>query len=597
MPLFATLRPAIVAACVALGGVAACTPTDPPPTPTQIIAAGNGLTWYRGNLHTHTLWSDGQALPDTVVAWYRGNGYQFLALSEHDLLPEGDRWIAVDQLPAGAHTALPQVYADGDGLREQDGRREVRLRRQDELEARYAQPGQFLLLQAEEISDNVGPVSIHVNAVNLPTRVSPARGSDVNGTIEADFDAAASAGRAAGQDVLLQLNHPNFTHSVTAEQLMDLRGSPFFEVYNGHPLSDNLNDGLRPSVERMWDIALAWRLDVLGLPPLYATATDDSHSDPAGGDAPPGRGWIMVLADALEPASLFGAMREGRFYASTGVRLRRIVATGDRMEVEVDAEPGIDYRIEFIGTRSRFDVASAPATSATGRPLYASRRHHDAIGEVFAEHAATRAVYRFQADDLYVRARVTASRRHPRPSQPLQFEQAWVQPLVGPAGREPGRRGLAAPESADVSLHWGVTRRMQPMVPGEADALLGARARGAGCALDALGDGTGRATTTFRSGDSALFSGWIGNPARGEAADWLAVVLQGASGSYLGEGAPTRARPDVAQAFGKPSMEASGYTLGFELANVEPGEYRIRLVGYRKGRAEACDSGKALKVR
>ena len=25
--------------------------------------------WYKGNLHTHTFWSDGKAFPEEAVAW------------------------------------------------------------------------------------------------------------------------------------------------------------------------------------------------------------------------------------------------------------------------------------------------------------------------------------------------------------------------------------------------------------------------------------------------------------------------------------------------------------------------------------------------
>lgn len=27
--------------------------------------------WYKGNLHTHTLWSDGDDFPEMVADWYR----------------------------------------------------------------------------------------------------------------------------------------------------------------------------------------------------------------------------------------------------------------------------------------------------------------------------------------------------------------------------------------------------------------------------------------------------------------------------------------------------------------------------------------------
>jgi hypothetical protein len=34
--------------------------------------------WYKGNLHTHTLNSDGDSTPDEVTTWYREHGYNFL---------------------------------------------------------------------------------------------------------------------------------------------------------------------------------------------------------------------------------------------------------------------------------------------------------------------------------------------------------------------------------------------------------------------------------------------------------------------------------------------------------------------------------------
>ena len=42
------------------------------------------LTWYKGNIHTHTTESDGDSSPEAVVAWYRKHGYDFLVLSDHN---------------------------------------------------------------------------------------------------------------------------------------------------------------------------------------------------------------------------------------------------------------------------------------------------------------------------------------------------------------------------------------------------------------------------------------------------------------------------------------------------------------------------------
>ena len=573
-------------------------PTDPPPLAEQVMQAGPGLSWYRGNLHTHSLWSDGNDYPESVIDWYRNHGYHFLALSEHNLLPNDDRWVDANRAPDRGRAAdkLQHLFTANTDRRQAQGRTEIRLRRYDELARGFSRPGKFLLLQSEEISDSVGSVSVHINAVNLPTAIKPARRDNVNQTIEDDFASATALSQQDGREILVQLNHPNFVYSITAEQLLLVRGSPFFEVYNGHPLSHNPGDGLRPSTDRLWDIALAWRLEMLGLPLLYGTATDDSHQFQEAADASPGRGWVTVLTDTLEPDSLIGAMRKGRFYASTGVQLQRVVATADRLEVEVVKEPGVDYVIEFIGTRSGFDADSSPAVSATGRPLYASRHYSDDIGRVFARHKRSRAVYRFDKDDLYVRARITSSRRHPNPSQPLQFEQAWVQPLIGPAGRQPARKDIAVPPSAAIDLHRGVTQRFQPMTDSEKSVLLPPSPPGsARCALEVLADGTGQRKTILARSGQALFGGWLVDLAANDAPDSLAVVLKGDQ-VYIAEGGPDRARPDVAHAFSQPLFERAGFFLDFELANVAPDDYRVWLIGFHKGKAIACDSGQSLQV-
>ncbi|MCE9591396.1 MAG: CehA/McbA family metallohydrolase [Planctomycetes bacterium] len=44
-----------------------------------------GGRWLRGNLHAHTLRSDGERGPDEVIADYARRGYDFLAITDHDI--------------------------------------------------------------------------------------------------------------------------------------------------------------------------------------------------------------------------------------------------------------------------------------------------------------------------------------------------------------------------------------------------------------------------------------------------------------------------------------------------------------------------------
>ena len=53
-------------------------------------------TWYKGNLHTHSLWSDGDDFPESVIAWYGDRDYDFVALSDHNTMADVERWIRID---------------------------------------------------------------------------------------------------------------------------------------------------------------------------------------------------------------------------------------------------------------------------------------------------------------------------------------------------------------------------------------------------------------------------------------------------------------------------------------------------------------------
>ena len=49
--------------------------------------------WYKGNLHAHTLVSDGRAFPVEAALLYRDIGYDFLMFSEHNLVHDKEMWV------------------------------------------------------------------------------------------------------------------------------------------------------------------------------------------------------------------------------------------------------------------------------------------------------------------------------------------------------------------------------------------------------------------------------------------------------------------------------------------------------------------------
>ncbi|MBC7366240.1 MAG: hypothetical protein H7343_05410 [Undibacterium sp.] len=51
--------------------------------------------WLKGNLHTHSRWSDGDDYPEMITDWYKREGYHFLAMSDHNVMAEGQWWFAL----------------------------------------------------------------------------------------------------------------------------------------------------------------------------------------------------------------------------------------------------------------------------------------------------------------------------------------------------------------------------------------------------------------------------------------------------------------------------------------------------------------------
>ena len=54
--------------------------------------------WFKGNTHTHSLWSDGNDFPEMIFDWYRSHGYDFVAMTDHNLLQIGDKWLDLESI-------------------------------------------------------------------------------------------------------------------------------------------------------------------------------------------------------------------------------------------------------------------------------------------------------------------------------------------------------------------------------------------------------------------------------------------------------------------------------------------------------------------
>jgi len=396
------------------------------------------LQWYRGSLHAHSYWSDGDDFPEMAVEWYKSHGYHFLALTDHDILAEGGKWVKVDELKGGMVSLekyRQRFGADWIEERTVADTLQIRLKTFAEYRPLYEEEGRFILLVGEEISDGFEEIPIHINAYNIVELIPRQGGASVVETMRNNIRAVREQRQRTGQPMITHLNHPNWQRSVTAEELLEVPEMDFFEIYNG---DDTYGDSLQTSQDRLWDIVLTKRLAEQKASPLYGIGVDDTHGyhEMSIDKSNPGRCWVMVQADRLTPEAVIAAMEAGDLYASTGVDLKAIRIEKDQFTVEIEGEEGVEYTTCFIGTRRGYDPGSEPVVDQDGQPLRLTRRYSPSIGEVLAEVKGTSAEYRFAGDEIYVRAKVISDKLMPNPCVEGEVEVAWTQPVVvAPAGK------------------------------------------------------------------------------------------------------------------------------------------------------------------
>ncbi len=400
------------------------------------------LRWFKGNTHTHSLWSDGNDFPDMIAAWYKERGYDFLAMSDHNTLNEGERWVtesSVEKKKVTLGLKVLDKYQRKFGkewveTRTNDkGETEIRLKTHEEYRQKLEEAGKFILIQAEEISASFGETPIHINALNLSAVIQPRKDlQSIRETLRQNLQHIAEQALKTGKPFLSHLNHPNFRWALTADDLAHVIEDRFFEIYNGHPLIFPDGDPTRADSdhERIWDIANAIRLAELKQPPLFGIGSDDSHNY-HGGMATPGRSWVMVKAAKLEADTLILAMQRGEFYASTGVTLDEVHFAPDTLtlRLKIQAQPGVKYRTEFRGTLKTYDRAVEEVKSPEGDPQPTRLRHSAEIGKVLASSESLEPTYTLTGEELYVRAIVVSDRAMEDPPQPGHVQKAWTQPV------------------------------------------------------------------------------------------------------------------------------------------------------------------------
>ena len=293
--------------------------------------------------HAHVN-SDGDSTPDDVVRWYREHGYQFLVLTDHNFL----------------------TSVDG-------------------LNALHGADEQFLVIKGEEVTDQFGDKSLHINGLDVSAR-SSRRAAHRSSTC-----CSATSMRFGGGAAFRTSTIRTSAGRSRATSCSRCANNRLFEIYNGHPQVNNLGGGGVPGLEEVWDAILS--SGTL----LYGIAVDDAHTFKEPGN-PARRGTRPRLGDGARRrgsrrARMLEALERGDFYASTGVELTDY--RGDAGEHDRHREDR--RRSRSTGFSSSARAATCCRNRSTARPTYA-----------------------FRGDEGYVRARVIES----------NGRVAWAQPVM-----------------------------------------------------------------------------------------------------------------------------------------------------------------------
>ena len=279
---------------------------------TTFIQDENPL-WLKGNLHCHSTTSDGALSPEVLAEGFAGKGYDFLAITDHDIYKSYDE-ISNDKI-----LLIPGVEVTGAVTEDKNGH--------------------FCVLQKGKISDFEQGERFQVD-----TR------EKLLDFLENHHD-----------NYLITLNHPYWS-LLECEEVIDLPHLTALEIYN-HATQMGTFVG---ESAHFWNTLLRKGKSMWGI------AADDNHnkvkqipgwpfdcvvSDVFGG-------WVCVKAKDRSREAIMEALESGSFYASTGPKITDFYVEGDTFHVSCSP----CQRIVVSGDRGYFKRSLGfGVTEFTGR--------------------------------------------------------------------------------------------------------------------------------------------------------------------------------------------------------------------------------------
>ena len=236
--------------------------------------------FFRGNLHTHSNFSDGKLDPEEICRRYENEGYDFISITDHHVGEYNHPVTDTRKFQNSSFTTIPGA----------------------ELHSGKMKNGGIW----------------HILAVGLPFDFTPAKAP---GFVHVDGQETGPelARRARDAGAFVAIAHPQWS-AMHLEDARSIDVAHAIEIYNhGCFVCCDRGDGAQTA-----DLLFSEgrRLNLI--------ATDDSHfheNDQFGG-------WVMVKAEKNDPKLLLEALKRGDFYSSQGPKIHEISFEDNAVEVK-----------------------------------------------------------------------------------------------------------------------------------------------------------------------------------------------------------------------------------------------------------------------
>ena len=204
--------------------------------------SGKG-NWYKGNLHCHTTDSDGRLTPQEVVDLYRSAGYDFLAISDHNIFSDYR-----EKFDSENFIILPAMEASAALFADESKKNLIKLHH-------------IHGILGTENMQRKAPKGVFTHSQKYPEWEYFGKwdGATVAQKLQDDLQA---------HGCLTIYNHPVWSR-VSEEEFINTKGLTALEIYNYGTVNESATgyDSLR------WDVMLR------NGNRIFATASDDNHNE------------------------------------------------------------------------------------------------------------------------------------------------------------------------------------------------------------------------------------------------------------------------------------------------------------------------------